>query len=74
MMYPNPATSLLTITGLNSGTTLRILNMSGQAVKPVQQNTGTVLHINVAGLPTGSYLLQLEDVSGKRKTYKFIKK
>ncbi len=71
-VYPNPATNNITVR-LNSrslGISYRIVNTIGQAVKQGDLTTETV---NVSGLQSGLYLLEVND-GQKLLTTKFVKK
>ncbi len=57
-IYPNPATTELTITSPNKITQLTITNLIGQQVYSHEYNTETVL-VNVAGLPNGIYFIKI---------------
>ena len=66
-IYPNPATTSLTVSGMVNGTVV-IYNLSGQKVlqtRVTSEKTG----ISVSELPIGSYLIKSED--GEK--FKFIK-
>ena len=67
-VYPNPATDYLFIkSNLNYQSTL--YNVAGQRV--MQSNAKT---LNVVGLPSGVYLLQLKSENNSISTFKIIKK
>lgn len=72
-IYPNPVTTTLQIDANEPVTNIHIFNLSGQEVmaKPTIQSEKN--SINVAALPSGSYILRLE-TSNNVITHKFIKK
>ncbi|GHT14708.1 hypothetical protein FACS189426_21430 [Bacteroidia bacterium] len=58
--YPNPVKDVFTLSGLPSGTAIKIYDLSGKIVKvqyfnTLQNSTGT---INVSDLPDGTYLVK----------------
>lgn len=72
-VYPNPASDLLTVdfSGMASGAaTLSMLNAQGKVVKVIQQGFAEgqkqQIQIGVSDVPAGSYILMIEDASGKR--------
>lgn len=71
ILYPNPVTDLLYIKGTNISKVLsaRIYNMNGQLLRTEKSPFKIKNHINVSGLRSGTYILELDNQS-----YKFIKK
>ena len=71
-VYPNPAFDVVTIDNAAPGTTYRILNELGQTLL-----TGTLVgtrdNVDILGLTTGSYILQLTDGSSAPITRKISK-
>ena len=60
-VYPNPARTVVTLTGLNevSGT-VRIVDMQGVVVKQLEINTPVnMFSLNISDLPTGPYTLTI---------------
>lgn len=64
---PNPTTDIVRIQSDFSRATLHVYNISGILVKTENWNTGMV--INLAGLPSGTYLLKLSDGKKSEQTY-----
>ena len=64
-VYPNPATTSLTITPGENITTVAITNLLGQTICTHEYNTDKV-EIDVAGLPTGMYLIRINDSEVRR--------
>ncbi|MNL65490.1 hypothetical protein D3C87_1898250 [compost metagenome] len=58
-MYPNPATSSLTLSGKTDGF-VKIYNLSGQEVGQIEVK-GEKTIIPIKGLPVGPYLLKSND-------------
>ncbi len=67
-IYPNPVSTQLHISGVDKSAKLKVYSVSGEMVK-----TGSGNYINVASLPDGMYLLQI-DFGQTIVTKSFIKK
>jgi len=67
VLYPNPATSVLTLSNISKDAKVEVYNISGQKYKTVTGNT-----LSVGELATGTYLLRITD-NGKIIQKKFIK-
>lgn len=67
-LYPNPTKKTLFVNGMDIKKA-KVYDTSGKAV-PVKNNGND---INVENLPKGTYLIQVEDKSGKVHSDKFIK-
>ena len=61
--YPNPATTTVTIDGLEAAE-VQVYNAIGQLVKTVRNSN----EINVAGLAEGVYLVRIADAKGVSQT------
>ncbi len=63
LVYPNPATDLVTLVGkqqLNTMASVRVMNLTGQVVlRTSVQVVNGVANLQVSGLPAGSYLINL---------------
>ena len=68
-VYPNPAIDQLTVSGLQSGETISVYNVSGQQLL-VRKATSETEQFAVGHLPAGIYLVKIS--SGQ--TFKLIKK
>ena len=68
-VYPNPANDVLNISG-KEVQIVKVYNVLGQQMKVMHSNNS----VDVQGLASGTYVLQVEDVEGNIKTTKFIKK
>ena len=62
-IYPNPANSMVTITGKNLKSA-EVLNVLGQRVATVK-GQGETLQIDIANLPTGVYFVNVTDAEGR---------
>lgn len=71
-IWPNPATNeiFLKLPSGKSLTNVTVLDQQARAVK----TSGNSLHIPVAELPAGSYVLEVSLTDGSRQTGRFIKK
>lgn len=71
-IYPNPASTTLTVVMPESSTmaSYRIFDMFGRVV---DCHNGEAKNLNVSNLKTGLYLLQLTDNEGRTFTQKFVK-
>lgn len=72
-IYPNPADQYINIEGLKKGTTLTIYNTIGQ-IKYQMQSQYPKARIDLSGLASGIYLLQVRDQDGAQHITKFEKK
>jgi len=74
-IYPNPASTTLSIEGLNNVSTYSITDVSGRSIVPgtLINAEGTTTSINVSNLSQGVYFLRLVSDENKQ-TIRFIKK
>lgn len=72
--YPNPATDMLIVAGLDPliPVTLRLLSMDGKLMME-QQSLSPITRLHLAQLPPASYLLQLIEEGSVKTTAKVIK-
>ena len=73
-LYPNPTADVLnfeTSNAIEKGT-LKIISLTGQTVFEQQNMLGNNFNINVSGLNSGLYLIQLSDANGNYNS-KFVK-
>lgn len=74
-MFPNPADRVLRVEFKNAATgSLSVLNVKGQILHRKSLKASTGEEINVAGWPTGTYLLNFENQAGVRTAQQFIKR
>ena len=71
-VYPNPAYDEINIENAQPNSTYRILNNLGQTVKSGTTVSSTEA-VNINGLSTGNYILQLSGTDGVRNTWKITK-
>jgi hypothetical protein len=72
MLYPNPATETLTLSGFDSNIkTIEIMDISGKIMTGVQMLSTETIDISL--LPQGMYLLKVQDKSGSLNVYRFMK-
>ena len=70
-VYPNPATDVLHVTGLEGNYTVKIINILGQLVYSTTGSSPELL-LNIGHLPSGMYFLRIES-NQKATTCKIIK-
>ena len=70
-VYPNPANSIVTITGKDLKSA-EVLNVLGQSVATVK-GQGETLQIDIANLPTGVYFVNITDEEGRKCVRKVVK-
>ena len=71
-MYPNPATSVVTLEASQEIATIQIMNLLGQTVSIIEVNN-TSSTVNVSQLRTGVYIANVLFSNGSVQTMKFIK-
>ena len=71
-MYPNPATSVVTLDASQEIATIQIMNLLGQTVSTLEVNN-TTSTINVSQFNTGVYIANVLFSNGNVQTIKFIK-
>jgi len=64
-MYPNPATSSVTLDGLTIGSTITLMDAMGRMVGSYAANAGR-MELGLSGLGNGIYLVQVMDGSSVR--------
>ncbi|MCR5050910.1 MAG: T9SS type A sorting domain-containing protein [Paludibacteraceae bacterium] len=67
-VYPNPTADIITVEGMDGDQTIRIYSLNGQLISASRTSDGNAV-INVSGLNSGDYLLQVG-----AEIVKFIKK
>lgn len=72
-MYPNPSSKIVTIElPVNANYNINIIDIAGKMV--MQQNaSGGTNQLNISSLTSGTYLVEVIDRKGNRKTEKLIK-
>ena len=65
VVYPNPASNLLNVSGLAVGAEARLVSLAGQVVAAAQADARGVAVLDVATLPEGEYLL-LTPAAGRK--------
>jgi hypothetical protein len=64
-LFPNPATSSVTLDGLTAGTTITMMDAMGRNVMS-QAVSGGRMEVSVAGLSTGIYMVQVQEGNAVR--------
>lgn len=72
-IYPNPTSGTLHLNGLPKGSSFQLLNVSGHLVLAANFNQENET-LDVAHLPKGMYLLQIQTTSGERWFSKIVKR
>ncbi|MEN9281248.1 MAG: hypothetical protein RL594_183 [Bacteroidota bacterium] len=60
-VYPNPCFENITIHGLNENASVRIYTMQGTCCREYSSDGGSAQSLNVADLPSGTYVMYLQD-------------
>lgn len=69
-IFPNPATDFITINGITKVNVLRIYNMDGKIISTLRDTNS----VNISGLASGVYFLEINTDKTTQKRIKFIKK
>lgn len=69
-IYPNPATSEVTVSGLNKGTEVQLFNMSGKMVFSTEADKSK-LSLNISTYTSGTYVIVIIDAIGQQ-SYKLV--
>jgi hypothetical protein len=59
-MYPNPSTGIVTISNVEEGSTIEIINLMGQVVKVVE-SANTISNIDLSNEANGTYIVRVID-------------
>jgi hypothetical protein len=70
-VYPNPFNDVLSLSGVESNSTIQIISVDG---KTVYQGNATSSSLNTSNLSAGVYMLSITDVQGNRQVQKIVKK
>ena len=71
-VYPNPATTKLTVESEGTLNSVRIIDFSGRLVKKVTTINNTVTNIDISALPEGVYFVESSFNNGSRTTSKVV--
>jgi len=66
-LFPNPAHTSITITGVQNGDKIGLIDVTGKMVTSLSQATGTAVEIPVSQLAEGLYLVQIWSANGSPK-------
>ncbi len=72
-IFPNPFSSYLKIESFSSLDVINIYNMQGQKVLQLQDIATKIVSMDLSGLESGLYLMQVQGQNGKPDIYKIIK-
>jgi hypothetical protein len=70
-VYPNPFNDVLSLSGVESNSTIQIISVDG---KTVYQGNATSSTLNTSNLSAGVYMLSITDAQGNRQVQKIVKK
>ncbi|MEN8156637.1 MAG: Ig-like domain-containing protein [Bacteroidota bacterium] len=73
-LYPNPAGSTLYIDNASQIERVAIIDMTGQLIKQISNNSGAKLRIDTEAFASGLYLIRATSIEGDVITRTFIKK
>ena len=73
-VFPNPATSELTVSSISNINNVTVSNVIGQKVLSINGINADNYTLNVAGLTKGVYLINIENTDGTSVVTKFVKK
>jgi hypothetical protein len=71
-MYPNPVQSMLYISGLVNGTSIRLINVFGQEVQSMI-SSGAIVNMDMSVLLAGTYMVYCTDAAGRVTADKIVK-
>lgn len=71
-IYPNPASTKLTIASEATMNSVRIIDFSGRLVKEESTLNTTILNVDVSSLPEGIYFVESIFIDGSRITSKVV--
>ncbi|WP_222167247.1 T9SS type A sorting domain-containing protein [Edaphocola aurantiacus] len=71
-MYPNPVQSMLYISGLADGTSIKLVNIYGQEIQSMI-SSGAAVNMDMSVLPAGTYMVYCTDAAGRVTADKIIK-
>ena len=72
-IYPNPVPDHVTVTGLQSHSSIIITNPAGQIKMSLQSENETVKTVDMSTFASGIYFISVVDEHGKSKSYKVVK-
>lgn len=73
LIYPNPATDAISITGASAGAHITVYNVAGRAISSTVASTGN-MSISLADNAAGTYFVQVCDKAGKLQATKSVVK
>lgn len=72
-VFPNPATDLIQIDQLQTGSTIFVSDLSGKTVISRKVVSDGIQVLSLASLPAGVYLMLIQDSNGGEATARFVK-
>lgn len=71
-IFPNPASDVLSISGLEAKATVRIFDSKGQLIMKLQNNN-SVIQADIQPLAKGAYYIEIIESNGSKQSQRFIK-
>lgn len=71
-LYPNPAKNNVTVKGIPTGSTLRLMGHNGQVLQTIK-STSSAQSLNISNLPAGAYIIEVIENNKITETLKMIK-
>ncbi len=68
IVYPNPATEIVTIAGNMANATVEVLDMMGRTVLVHKANSSCETQIDISTLTPGLYIVQMHNANGDTST------
>lgn len=59
IIFPNPASEMVNICTPENAALVEVFNTSGQLIKSEKTNHMLISHVNISGLPSGSYIIRI---------------
>jgi hypothetical protein len=74
-VYPNPAGSMINVSGLAATDRLELYDMMGRNVSPVWTiSDSEVNDLSLQDIPNGNYILIVKDMAGRTKSHVPVRK
>lgn len=71
-IFPNPCRSTLNIEGMEHGSTLRLLDITGKVLAEQGPARQSLSQLDLSGFSNGIYLLEVENASGMLRTFRVL--
>lgn len=64
IVFPNPASEVVNISTPENSALVEVFNAYGQLMKSAKTNNALVLHVDISGLTSGSYIIRISGSNG----------